>query len=1073
MKNSFRYLLLLTTLTISSFSFGQGVINAGQDTAVCLPGSVTLTASIGNQSPTILSDPNNSLSDDIFAPGVVNLGFSFTYFGNTYTQCVISTNNFISFDLANAGNFSPWTIAAPIPGGPATTYNAIMGPWQDLLPPSGGTIRYATVGTAPNRIFTVEYCSVAMFSCTSLSFSSQIQLHENGSVIETHIIDKPICPTWNTGQAIHGIQNSTGTIAFVNAGRNAGVQWAVSNEGTRFEIDPNDPNNYFISSIPFSPVTLGASGTITWSEAGGATLGTGTSITVNPTVPTSYVASIDDLCSGFTYTDTVQVNAAPAPDLSFFYPSATFCADTIVVSPTLGPGSVGDFSSTPAGLVFTNTTTGAIDLGASTPGTYDISRIGTNGGCFDTLTVQITITSAPDPSHSYPSNIYCAGGIAPTPLFGNNASAGLFTVNPAGLAFINANTGEVDVANSTPGTYTITNTITGFGCPTTTDTSIVVIAEQSIDAGSPISTCTGLGALIQGTATGPNSNNVIWSGGTGVFSNFTNDTAYYNPSLNDAGLGFVNLVLTMTGTPTCPTIFDIVPLTVELGAIASAGNDVNLCGGGGAPLILNGNVSGLGTSGTWSTNGSGSFGNATALSTIYTPSAADISNGGVVIYLTTDDPAGNCPPAVDSLVATFSTQPTISVQLQGSVCAGSSVSLTAVAAGSVSTYQWLSNGTGTFSSPTTISTQYTPSAADIANGSVVFTVNGVAPAPCNNVSAVDTIQIIPAPTAVISGGGVVQTGVGTICPNGTTADVNIVMSGNGPFNFTYTVGLDTLTVTNASSPYVYQDSIGGPFNIIALSDLGACPGIITGSAFVDTVNIRYLALGQPETCGELDGSAVVINVSGGNQPYNYLWNNASTNDSIANLLTGSYIVTVTDANNCFSVDTVFVPQVLGVVADITADPISGPYPLNVNFTNNSTGALTYVWNFGDGDSSSAVAPSHIFELQGTYQVVLTAYNTPGCSISDTLTIIVDGELPNIFTPNGDGTNDIFSINKLSVNSFTAQIFNRWGKKIYEWSDPKGGWDGSNAEAGVYYYIVQLTTLTNEAEELHGTVTLMK
>ena len=1075
MKQTFSLLLLLTTLGLRNLSFGQGVIDAGQDTAICLPGSVTLTANINSQSPTILSDQNSPLPDDAFSPMVVNIGFSFTYFGNVYTQCAISTNNYICFDIGNAGGASPYQILGPIPGGQVTTHNSIMGPWQDINPALGGIIRYNVIGTAPNRIFTVEYCSVPMFNCTSLSFSSQIQLHENGSVIETHIIDKPVCPGWNGGQAVHGIQNIGGTIAFVNAGRNAGVQWTVSNEGTRFAPDPNDPNNYFISNIPFSPVTLGASGTITWSEVGGPNIGTGASVTVSPTVPTSYVASIDDLCSGFAYTDTVQVNAAPAPDLSFLYPSATFCLDTIIVTPTLGPGSVGDFSASPAGIVFASTTTGAIDLGASSPGSYDISRIGTNGGCFDTLTVQITITSAPDPSHSYPPSIYCAGGTSPTPLFIPNASAGLFTVSPAGLVFINENTGEVNLDSSAVGTYTITNTITGFGCPTTTDTSIVTIAEQSLDAGAALFTCTGLGALIEGIALGPNSNSLVWSGGTGTFTNINNDTTYYNPSLNDAGLGFVNLVLTMVGTATCPTIFDIVPLTVELGAIASAGNDVNICGGGGAPIILNGNVSGLGTSGTWSTNGSGSFGNASALSTIYTPSAGDLTNGSVVIYLTTDDPAGNCPPAIDSLVANFSTQATLSVQLQNAVCAGSNVSLTAVAAGSINSYQWTSNGSGTFSSPAAINTQYTPSAADIANGSVIFFINGVAPAPCTNVNATDTVQIIPAPTAQISGGGIVQTGAGTICPNGTTADVNIAVVGNGPFNLTYTVGGDTLTLTGITSPYVYQDSIPGPFNIIALSDLGACPGIITGAATVDTVNIRYLTLAQAETCGELNGLAHTYNVAGGLPPYNYLWNNtpASTNDTITNLLTGVYIVTVTESNNCFSIDTVFVPQVLGVVASIAADPISGGYPLTVNFTNNSTGAATYLWTFGDGDSSAIATPSHIFELQGEYQVVLTAYNTPGCATSDTLKIIVDGEVPNIFTPNGDGSNDKFSLNRLSVKTFNAQIFNRWGKKVFEWTDPKEGWDGNSSEAGVYFYIVTMTTLTDQVEELHGTITLMK
>ncbi len=1081
MKKLITFLCLGFSLGIGNFVNAQGIINAGLDTAICLPGTANLHASIGNQNPIILSSyPGQTLNDDQFDSTAINLGFNFTYFGNTYSQCLVSTNNYITFTIGgtggNPGGGSPWSITGPIPGGPTNTWNAIMAPWQDIQPVNGGVIRYATTGTAPNRIFVVEYCNVPMYSCLQMQFSSQIQLFEGSNKIESHIISKPICSTWNSGQAIHGIQNIDGTIAFVNAGRNAGVQWSANNEGTRFDPDPNDPNNYFITNIPFSPVTLGASGTITWSVAGGGNIGTGSNITVSPTVPTSYVASISDLCSGFTYHDTVNVNAAPTPDLSFVYPSATFCAGSTNAIPTLGVGSVGDFSASPTGLVFANNTTGEIDLTASTPGTYTIIRVGSNpGGCIDTLPVQITITNAPDPNHSYSSAVYCQGGIVPAPVFTQGASAGLFTSSPAGLVFNNANTGEIDVANSAPGTYTITNTISGFGCPTTVDTSTVTIAQQLIEAGPPISTCTGAGVLIQGLATGPNSGSVTWSGGSGTFTSPNNDTTYYNPGLNDAGVPFVNLTLTMTGTAACPTVFDQVPITVEIGALANAGADQNFCDGNPAPITINGIVGGLGTSGTWSTNGTGSFGNANALSTIYTPSADDVTNGGVVIYFTSTPSSGNCPPAIDSLLVTYSVQPTISIQIPNSVCAGSNINLTAVTSGTVSSYQWITNGSGTFTSQTSVSTQYTPSAADITNGSVNFTLSAVAPAPCSSVMSQAVVTIIPAPTVSFAGGGVVQTGTGTSCPNGTSAPVTLTMNGAGPFNLTYTVGGDTISVNNISSPFVYQDSIPGAFNIVTLNDTGACPGIITGSAVIDTVNLRYLALAQAETCGEQNGTAVATSVTGGNQPYTYLWNNAtaSTNDSISDLLSGTYSVTVTDANNCTATQSVFVPQVLGVVASIEGSPMSGQYPLNVTFTNNSTGALTYQWNFGDGDSSSIMSPSHIFEVQGSYQVVLTAYNTSECFTSDTLTIVVDGEVPNIFTPNGDGSNDKFMINRLSVKSFTGQIFNRWGKKVYEWTDPKQGWDGGNSEPGVYFYIVDLVNLKGENEQLHGTVTLMK
>src|SRR3569832_2817335 len=92
-----------------------------------------------------------------------------------------------------------------------------------------------------------------MFSCTSDGcFTDQIQLRENG-IIETHIQSKTVCLTWNGGQAIHGVQNSTGTIADIVPGRNFPnvPPWSTQNEGTRFTYNGT---NYNISSVPFRPI---------------------------------------------------------------------------------------------------------------------------------------------------------------------------------------------------------------------------------------------------------------------------------------------------------------------------------------------------------------------------------------------------------------------------------------------------------------------------------------------------------------------------------------------------------------------------------------------------------------------------------------------------------------------------------------------------------------------------------------------------------------------------------------------------------------------------------------------------
>lgn len=280
----------------------QSLIFAGNDTVVCSNSPITLTAVTQGELGTSVT-----LSDDQYT-GVVPIGFTFNYFGVDYTDCLISSNNYITFNTLSAGGYSPWSIPGPIPGnGIAELYNAIMGPWQDILPPSGGAIRYAVFGTAPNRVFVTSFCSVAMFSCTTLFFTSQIKLFEGSNEIETHIGSKPLCTAWNGGLAVHGLQDATGTIAFTVPGRNA-TQWTATADGYRFT--PTGPNTYSMAPIPFNPanvVSLGSGATVNWTLLDGTPVGTGFSIVVQPTVPTYYVASVEFECSNLIYSDTVLV----------------------------------------------------------------------------------------------------------------------------------------------------------------------------------------------------------------------------------------------------------------------------------------------------------------------------------------------------------------------------------------------------------------------------------------------------------------------------------------------------------------------------------------------------------------------------------------------------------------------------------------------------------------------------------------------------------------------------------------------------------------------------------------------
>lgn len=160
----------------------------------------------------------------------------------------------------------------------------------------------------------------------------------------------------------------------------------------------------------------------------------------------------------------------------------------------------------------------------------------------------------------------------------------------------------------------------------------------------------------------------------------------------------------------------------------------------------------------------------------------------------------------------------------------------------------------------------------------------------------------------------------------------------------------------------------------------------------------------------------------------------------------------------------------------------GQAPLDVEFTNKSVNADSYEWylykdtadlkeklpNLDDSlmDNRRRTESEFTFtyEHPGQYAVRLKAINTAGpnhCWDTTELKIIKVIQslvnVPNVFTPNGDGINDVFRVQMLSATSFHAVIINRWGRKVYEWSDPGGGWDGkingTDASPGTYYYIV--------------------
>ena len=231
----------------------------GDDATVCIGSSVTIedcTPGTGTGLGSFIALSNAStlhaLTDDSYT-NVVNLGFSFEFYGNTYTQCVVGSNGVITFDLSEAGGYCPWALGGvgPLPTpGFDDALNALMPAYHDMNP-SGfaspvGEVRTETIGTAPNRKFLVLYKDIIAFGANAGECSYMgIILNETDNSFEFHIGNKPVVATWNGGLAIQGSQNQAGTVAHITPGRNNEI-WAAFQEAKIWT--PTSPANTSVNA---------------------------------------------------------------------------------------------------------------------------------------------------------------------------------------------------------------------------------------------------------------------------------------------------------------------------------------------------------------------------------------------------------------------------------------------------------------------------------------------------------------------------------------------------------------------------------------------------------------------------------------------------------------------------------------------------------------------------------------------------------------------------------------------------------------------------------------------------------
>jgi gliding motility-associated-like protein len=185
---------------------------------------------------------------------------------------------------------------------------------------------------------------------------------------------------------------------------------------------------------------------------------------------------------------------------------------------------------------------------------------------------------------------------------------------------------------------------------------------------------------------------------------------------------------------------------------------------------------------------------------------------------------------------------------------------------------------------------------------------------------------------------------------------------------------------------------------------------------------------------------------------------------------GDYITTLTVIGNGGCKDT-FAAASIHIapkpLADYTSEPTYNQTIMlpegTVQFINQTQNAVSYLWDFGDGKTAGDKSPTHSFHEAGEFSVLLIVTGATGCTDSALYTYNVlppDLFIPNVFTPNNDNIHDIFFINYTGIESFSLQIYDRWGNYLFEGKNVEKGWDGNNmngkaVSSGTYYYVLMI------------------
>jgi len=647
------------------------------------------------------------------------------------------------------------------------------------------------------------------------------------------------------------------------------------------------------------------------------------------------------------------------------------------------------------------------------------------------------------------------------------------------------------VADSIIGSVTLTLTTYGSGdCPSSSDEMVVSFSDAVVPiAGPDQEVCEDVESIaLSGSVEG--SDTFTWtSSGNGTFDPSDQDlVTNYIPTQEDIEQGTIQIYLEAEGNAQCPTQIDSLSITFDLLPLITVESNFDACVTD-PDIEIAADVD-FANSFIWTTEGDGSFSPDVSSETVtYIAGANDISGGSLTIMLAaTSD--GVCGTVEEEIEINYRELATVNAGLDQTVCETvEEVSLLGDVDGEGYSAEWTTNAFGEFlPDPTQLDASYVPGANDILIGSAALILNSTNNGPCPAQTDTVEITINPLPTVDAGSDDFVCSSTGSISLNGSVENAeSIEWSSEGD-------GIFLPSDEELDADYIFGnvDVANGTVDLILTAEaLAGC------EAISDTVTITLNTPLEADfsSTPACVGSPVQFTdqtkiLAGSISSWSWNFGNGNTSNqqnpvfAFTEVGTPSVQLVVQSSLGCNDtiVQTVNVEE--GPTAAFLISENPAPINFDVQFENASENEVAWNWDFGDGlGESDDENPTYSYPDEGDYVITLVVSGNSGCLDSAQTTLTISGELvlpprvPNSFSPNNDGTNDIYYVRGGPFIELDFRVYDGWGREIWSTNNQEMGWDGTEGDkqspVGVYVYTLKAKNLEGEEFDFTGRINLLR